>query len=305
MIISTFGDTSPATYEGNTIKLLGKSLPSVDPDNVSEICICDFIKCTYEERVFASDESDWWKNDKNDFLFRRIIAADTVAMSIYKNGVKLDDLTDDTYGTYYDSFNGSDEQQLYKGYLIDWQKVKNVSGVGSYQIKADLNIMGVETTFESRKFELAIYSDRAAHETVRIESYQNGSLFGSNFDFTGLNWYSSVRIPGVFGNPTPEYETDRYVTDNNEKKQIKDTMSRNWTLSTKKIPWEVAEKLVYNQMLANQILITDYSIYAESLWRRIDVKLSEIDKRDFYGNPNKMYNFTLVDTKNIYEKRNF
>ena len=37
-------------------------------------------------------------------------------------------------------------------------------------------------------------------------------------------------------------------------------MTRVWELNTGFINWEVADKLVYNKLLANEIYITDYTI---------------------------------------------
>ena len=58
-------------------------------------------------------------------------------------------------------------------------------------------------------------------------------------------------------------------------------------------------------MLANEILITDYNILAESLWRRIDVLPKDLDKSETSGHPDKIYNITFVDSKDIFKKRNF
>lgn len=305
MIIKIFPNVSPGELTGNTIKQLGKSLPVVTPESISAICICNYIKCKYKEPVFASNTNDFWKNDKSDFLFKRLLLADTVDIYLYRGGKKVALLDNNNYGAYFDGFTGSDQQQLYKGFLVDWKKVLQIEGVGNYEVRADLVVAGVATEFISREFELKGYSDLLANGTVRIEAYQNGNIFGGNFDYTGNNWYSSVRIPGIFGNPTPEYLDDNYISGSREKKQISATMSRKWTLATKLLPWQVAEKLVYNQMLANKILITDYNIFAESIWRRLDVRLSEISKPVFKSNPNKSYTFTMLDTKNIFEKRNY
>ena len=50
-----------------------------------------------------------------------------------------------------------------------------------------------------------------------------------------------------FGNPVPIFETSEYVTSQHIRRQNKATMSREWTLNTKLISWEVVEKLVYNK----------------------------------------------------------
>lgn len=307
MIITTLPNTTPYSYgSANACKLLGPSLPEIVTPEVVEFCICDYVQCEYVEKVFAEIGGEYWKNDKNEFLFKRIVPVDTVDIELYKDGVKIADLNNNTYGTFFNGFaSGSSEQQLYVGYLLDWELVATLNGFGYYQVKTQLNILGNVSEVESRTFNLMGYSDQAAHETVRIESTQNGNIIGNTFDFTGLNWYQSFRVPAVFGNPTPTTEQVNYKTQNRNFRQIKSTNSREWTLKTKKLSWEVADKLIYNKMLANEILITDYNILAESAWRRIGVFPSEIDKPSISGNPNKVYNITFTDNKDIFLKRNF
>jgi len=308
MIVTQLLNTNPyLKSHGMACKVLGESLPEVVPESVNDICICNYITCEYVEKVFADPtSSDFWKNDKNEFLFRRLVAVDTVAIKLFKDGVEVADLNDNTLGTFYNGFaSGSAEQQKYVGFLVDWKLVEAAHGVGEYQIKADLSIIGNTSTYESRKFRLCIYSDLAANGTVRIESTQNGNIEGSDFDYTGLEWYQSFRIAGKFGNPTPVFEEDRYTTETRKIRQIKDKMGREWTLKTGKVNYEVGEKLIYNKMLANEILITDYSILAESIWRRQSVLPSSIEKPEIADSLEKIYVITFIDDKDIYIKRNF
>lgn len=309
MIIIQQPNTVPYTYNsGNAGKILGPSLPEIPVSQNNDICICDFIQCEYRERVFAwpDDESQYWKNDQNEFLFKRFVSADTVTMELHKNGEKVDDLNNDDYGTFFNGFGaGSPEQQLYVGYLINWVDVYNAFGGGAYTIVASLNIIGVATEFESREFLLSLYSDVRANGTVRIETVQNGNIFGNQFDFTGLEWQQSLRILGKFGNPSPTFETTEYTTSTHKRVQNKATMGIEWELNTGMISWEVAEKLVYNKLLGNSIKITDYQIKAESIWRRQDVFLQEIEKPKITGTPNKSYNVKFVDVETKYTKRNF
>lgn len=307
MIITELSNNKPYVYgSGNAFKLLGPSLPEIPPTEINDICICDFITCEYVENVFAHPSGDWWKNDMNEFLFKRFVTTDTVSIELYLNEVKVADLNDNTLGTFFNGFaSGSAEQQLYVGFLLDWELVLAAHGVGSYQVKAQLSIIGNASEYESRNFKLTIYSDEAANATVRIESTQNGNIIGGEFDFTDLNWYQSLRLPGTFGNPTPTIEIDNYIDSDHNTKQIGAKNSREWFLKTKQINYEVATKLLYNKLLANQILITDYLIKAESIFRRVNVLTSEIEKPELVGTVDKIYNVTFTDVKDKYKKRNF
>lgn len=309
MIILEQTNTNPYLYNsGNAGKILGASLPEAPNPQTNDVCICDYIQCVYSEKVFADPSSpdDYWKNDENEFLFKRFVNADTVDLELHKEGKKIEDLNDNTFGTYFNGFPlGSDEQQLYVGFLISWMEVYSVYGSGNYTIVANLNIIGSQTVFTSREFNLCLYSDFLANGTVRVETVQNGNIFGNDFDFTGLEWYQSLRIPGIFGNPSPVFETTEYKTSTHKRQQNKATMSREWELNTKLISWEIVDKLIYNKLLGNQILVTDYQIKAESLWRREDMFLKEIEKPKLEGTPNRRYNIKFVDKKDIYTKRNF
>lgn len=308
MIIETLLNSTPYSYiSGNACKILGPSLPTVVVTPIPDFCICDFIQCKFVEKVFTDPTTnDFWKNDKSEFLFKRLVPVDTVDIELYLDEVKVADLNTSNEGTFFNGFSsGNAEQQLYVGYLIDWKLVQSLYGFGEYQIKAQLDILGNVTTYESRYFNLCLYNDILANETVRIESTQNGNIIGNQFDFTDLNWYGSVRIPAIFGKPTPIYETDRYISETRKKRQIQDKMSREWFLSTKKLSWEIVNVLIYNKMLANEILITDYNIYAESTWRRISVLPKDLEKRETTGHPDKLYNITFVDSNDYFIKRNF
>ncbi len=308
MIIIQLPNTSPYTYgSGNAVKELGAALPPIPVSNTNDICICDYIQCQYIETVFASQsDSAWYKNDMNDFLFKRFVAADSVDIELYKDGDKIEDLNNNAFGTFFNGFpSGTTEQQLYVGYLLEWEKVQATHGNGFYQVKAVLNIIGVQTVYESRRFMLLQYGDREANGSVRIESYQNGNIFGSEFDFTGINWYSSLRVPGTFGASSPVLETENYIDSDHNSRQISAKMSPEWNLKTGLINYEVATKLLYNKLLGNKVLITDYLIKAESLFRRVDVMISEVEKPEIKGIPDRVYNFKFTDREDKYKKRNF
>jgi len=308
MIITQLPNSAPQPFfTGNASKVVSNTLPEFRATVLNDTCICDFVQCVYEEKVFASAAStDFWKNDKNDFLFRKFQATDVITLELFKDGVNVASITDNTYGTFFNGFpNGTAEQQLYLGFLIDWRLVFLAFGGGKYYLQSNILVIGNAQSTQSRNFILQGYSDIAADQTVRIETVQNGNIRGSLFDFTDLNWQQSIRIPGVFGNPTPVYETDRYITSTHQRRQNKDTMSREWFLQTKKLNIEVVDKLIYNKLLANEILITDYKIRAESIWRRIPVFPTEIEKPVISGHPDKIYNVTFVDAEDIFVKRNF
>src|SRR3990172_5755397 len=101
-IAETLPNTSPFTnYFGMATKLIAPSIvPAESPTELS----CDYVITPYSELVFAHPDGLWYKNDKNEFLFRKIIAADTIAIELWKDDEKIEDLDDNDFGTFYSSF---------------------------------------------------------------------------------------------------------------------------------------------------------------------------------------------------------
>ena len=255
---------------GLATKYKAPSITAPPPVVVSDFCYCK-IECEYVEDVFHSDDSIWWKNDKSSFLFAKKKTSDTIAFELYKNKVKIADITDDTYGTMYDGFS---VKPKYKGYLIDWKKVFEANGNGRYQFKANLDILGEVSVYESQKFSLSSFSQLAANKTVRVESYQTGNIIGSQFNFTELlpdGWYQSFRIKGFFGDKRPVLEKDDFVDVEYNIEQIQDKIISEFSLRTLCLPSSIANELFYSNMLANRIYITDYNIVNHEFYNQVDV----------------------------------
>lgn len=271
MIVLEINNTNPySPVEGIATKLQGQLLSALEEGKVLDFCYCR-IECEYVELALYSDDGDEYKNDKSSFLFTRQVAADTIEFELWKNGVKVADIIDDTYGTMYDGFP---EQPLYKGYLLDWKKVADGQGPGRYQLKANLTILGQSDTYESQKFKAMPYSPEAANGTVRVETNQTGNIMSSPFDFTDLlsgGWYQSTRIRGKFGNKKPTYEEDTYLDNSYTVKQIQGKIIENYTLFSRYLPAIIANDLFYNRILANRIYISDYNVINHEVYTRVDL----------------------------------
>ena len=87
MITTQLINYNPYTHSsGLASKLFGQTLPPVNVINTNDYCP---VKCCYSEKVFAEVGGEWWKNDKNSFLFRKWVAADTIEFQIWKNGEQI------------------------------------------------------------------------------------------------------------------------------------------------------------------------------------------------------------------------
>lgn len=278
-------------------------LPTSIQDVSNDFCYCGF-DCNYEELALADvADASSYKNDSSSFLFRKVNSADTISFTLRKNGVQVAVLNDNTFGTLYTSFA---QQPLYSGFAINWRAVLATFGAGKYNFIATLNILGTIYTSESRQFRLLPFSDEVADSTVRIESFQNGNIIDSEFDFAGLNWYSSYRIGGFFGEKTPVLEVDNYVNQEYKKVQIADRLRVEYTLYTRLLPSEISNAIAYNQMLANRILVTDYNVLNHEIYRQIEVRPISFSETTFIQqNRNVRFAIKLEPISDGLRKRNF
>lgn len=280
------------------------ALPEIVSIHTNDVNYCD-LECVYNEIVFGSTDNDWWKNDKTRVTFRRYIASDTVDIELFKDGISIAALNDNTLGVFTNGFTiGNAEQQLYVSFEVDWQKVFLAHGWGHYQIVANLSILGVSSTFESVNYTLLQYTDKRANKTVRIETISNGKTNGSIFDFTGLNLYSSYRISGDFIENVETLEVNKYKTSQKEWRQIQDKVIENYELRTKMLPRVVTSTLTKQISLANDIKITDYKLMAEELYRRIPVYPINFEKTQLENNRKSIYNVKFTAKLENYIKRN-
>ena len=272
---------------GLAVKILNSSVINVPVDTkASDYCACDFW-CEWEEPVFADTLStNTWKRDYSDFLFRKVTASDTITIELYRYGTLVATITDSTYGTYYSTFTN---QPLYVGWVADWSLIFAAFSGGQYQVKMSGTIAGASVSFESRKFRLQQWNEKAANETVKIESYQDGNILSSEFDFTGLidgGWYSSIRLNGRFGNKTPVLEVDEYLNTSYEMVQNRTQVKHEYTLDTRYVPYSVLTEISDKDLIGNQLYITDYSLMSKTKYDRIPVVATSFDEvvsNDWYN----------------------
>ena len=307
MIINEIANITPTAI---TDKIAGKLKPlSISkPDEVvtSDICICD--DCVYIEPVFSEVGAiaTWWKNDKTSLLFKKVISTDSIVIKLFKNGIEEAVISDDIYGVYYSSFTN---QPLYVGFVACWNKIYNTLGVGQYQFKIEKNILGQVENLESILYQLYVYSDEKAEGTVRIESYNTGTILRSDFDYFELipgGWYQSYRIKGKLHPKNPKFSTDNYLDADNVRLQIQDKIIDEWILKTELLPAEVSNQIIYDNLLGNKRIISDYNYYNEEIIREKELYFIEIiDKKVFEGQKNCIFELKFTDKIENIIKNNF
>lgn len=282
--------------------------PPTTPAQVVEgdFCACDF-RCQFNELVFADNSPDATgiTNDYTDFLFRKVSPSDTITYKLYRYGVEVAEIVDDTYGTFYDGFT---TQPLYIGWLADWTLIFNAFGGGQYQVKVTTNILSVETTFESRYFRLYLWDAELANRTVKIESYQNGNIESSEFDYTDLidgGWYSSIRLRGIFGQMNATIERDIYQDSSYRTIQNRDNVIREYTLQCEIIPETIYDRIATSDMLGNEIYITSYDLLQEQKYQKFPVVPESYNDAIYNNNGGLNFSITMGDRQKNIIKRNF
>ena len=174
-------------------------------------------------------------------------------------------LNDSTYGVNYPkgflaiSQGFTFFQHLYLGYKLEWRKVLQVHGHGTYKIKKKVTHADLSVDEEcSCLFDLCQYTNERANETVRIETIQNGKIIGQGLNYIGMNWQEQIRIKGFFGNKQRRLEQDNYLDRNRNTTQIQDSLIHEFTLEPYFFP-ECLRYRIDEILLANEILISDYN----------------------------------------------
>lgn len=261
----------PMMFLADVLLVKAVELPTVI--DKGDFCWCSYI-CKTTALVFAGDSD--LNSDKSSFLFRRVDEGDSLTMTLWKEGEQVADLNNDDYGIFYDF--GDLVNDLLSGYQLDWKAVYDAFGGGQFQVKASYTLLSQTFTFESILYNLMVYNELAAHKTVRIETWQNGFIESDPIDFSLVNWYSQYRIYGHFGNRQPAFETENYLDSDRNTLQIQDKITDTYTLNLPSLSMEEKDQIIYRELLANRIRITDYNVDNEDKYRQIEVYPSDIEK---------------------------
>lgn len=292
-IITLFDNFFPMPLRGMADSDSSSVIATLVDEPGFEVCACQ--RCEFEEYAFVKNNGSYWMNSKKRFIRAKRFPTDTIEFTLWKDGVQRAVLNDNTYGVFY-NFGSTDLiNPDYKAFIVDWNLVQLGFGYGKYSVKTVHTSLGTPRTFESWKFNVVEYTPERANGTVRIETYQNGSLT-NGFDYTGLFIYQSLWIKGFFGDKKPKYQEKNYQDPDFKKHQIKAEMQYTYKLSTEKpLPAAVYNILNNDDILANDIYITDYNVLNQEVYKRKNVYLSdiiEVENHKFTRVSSFVYEFT-------------
>jgi hypothetical protein len=289
LIIDFLQNSNPMNLSGISTRstVAAKSFSQVIE---AEFCTCD---CPYSELAFHSTSTDEWKNDKASFLVRRGAATEAWVFQLYKAGLLVATITSSTYGEYYDF--GSLAYADLKGMVIYWKQVYDAFGNGDYTVRIEKTFGGVSVATESHTFMVRPYSFEQASGTVKLETYQNGTFVATGYTLRGVNWYQSMRMQGIFWNKQPKVETNEYFNSDRLRTQIWDKIVNTYSLELRMLPSFISNAVIYDQLLANTIYLTDYNINNE-VYRKVPVRLDGIAEAEYYQrNTAGNFEFTFND----------
>jgi hypothetical protein len=274
----------------------------------NSICVC---RCEYTEKVFSEVGAivNPPNNDKTAFLFTKLIVSDTIKFYLCYGSARTQ-IVDDTYGSFYPAGFFS-QKPLYVGFLADWNLIYNALGAGQYWFEIETTILGSSTTVYSIYYDLKPFLDRAANFTTRIETWNTGVILDSQFDYMAMltelpnGWYQSFRIGGKLLPKVPKLTVDNYYDQNYQLLQIQDKVSNVYEWETHLLPASVSNQIIYDNLLANKILMSDFNIWNEEVIRQINLYPTEIPKKSFQYNKNSIFNIKFSTKMDNTIKNNF
>lgn len=288
-----------------------KSLNSLTDD-------CCWCSCVSEIPVFAylTDVSDNEKNDWSSFIWK--LPSNATAVLTLTN---LDTETDyvinsTTYGEFY-AVDALKNNVL--GVIIEWHKVANVIGFGNYQLNLTVTSAALTEILNKDypRYRLMPYTCDNAHGTVRIETYNTGYIEGG-FDYRNLDfgyapgtvpygvlpgWGQQIRFYGKLENTAIPVQIDNIFDNKRNLNQVQTQIHNEWNLRLQFINSDVSDQIIYDNLLADYVLVSDYNANNVKDYKNIKVSLLSVETPQPFLNKTSLFNIKFVDyTQNLLKR---
>jgi len=283
MIYKEMTNAKPMPVCGMAIKLDGITVNNKETKYVSNCCFsCECVEC-YPIWVDGED----WQNDKSTFAFIKGISTDIFAFTLWKNGTQVATITDNTYGDLVNSY-GTNPRQY--SLVLDWDKVYDAFGIGTYVVKNSYTYLGSAKTYESQNYCVSVYDCKDANGWIKLEWTQSGNIESNDFKFcTPL--YHSLKIKGIFIHDTPQTIQDTYRTSKRQVKTFKTEQKNKYLLNSKLIRENLLPLINENLVLANKLLLTDFNVNGTGYVQK-ELKFTEFGELSDHIGTDKM-DFTM------------
>lgn len=278
---------------------------------------CCWCTCDTEIPAFA-DLTNPTDLDRNDFYswILKVPSNSTVTATLTKIETGVDYvITDNTYGVLW----VVDEMATNVwGLKILWYNVANTLGFGTYQmniqVESGTSILIFDKTYA--KFKLMPYTCSNAHYTVRIETHNSGYIEGG-FDYRNLSitipatvesapskfWKQQIRWYGRFevsGIPT---QIDNIYDNYRNLIQVQTQIENEYNLRLEFIKTDISKQLIYDNLLADFIIVSDYNSNNVDDYKNIKCSLLNIENPQNFKNRTQIFNVKLVPYKQNNLKR--
>jgi len=229
-----------------------------------------YFSCCEAQSVFTDNiGTDSFKNDITAVMFKYPATYSAITLILQQNisgaWTDVDTLNDNTNGVFYAyGFIEDEDGNKYIRYELNWYLIYGINGEGTFRVKTvETSVFGTTNNYSS-EYCLSLYHANFADGTIKIEFYNNG-LKGdfsdptSFFDYSDLNLYNSIRLQGIFGFDSSEYEREFVEYDNGKRQWIKDEQQVNYILKLKPIDAITHNFVKIEVLQSDEIFITDYN----------------------------------------------
>lgn len=296
-----------------------KQVKAID-DSFGSLVDCCFCTCETLIPQFAYLENinDKSKNDIFSWILETPRAA-TVEATLTNVSTGVDyPITNDDYGFLYEI---DDLKEDVWSFTVIWSKVADLIGYGEYEFSIKLTSGFGPVIFDKvfNKFQLMPYSCEAAHNTIRIESWNSGYIEGG-FDYRDIE----VKNPFLFGiGGTVKYnayiqqiryygrlevsalqtQIDNHWDNNRNLTQVQTQINNEWNLRIDMIDESISNQIIYDNLLSDFLYLSDYNANNKD-YKEIKVSLVSVELEN-YRNKTSMYNIKFVDYKQNLLKRHY
>jgi len=260
------------------------SITKPDEDNFISLCdsLCGDCGCNHVEYVFPEDFTYLYVDQKID--------SDVFVFSLILPDGSEEEITNDDYGEYV--------QNQY--WFVDWEKVRDLKGDGTYKIKLVSTVSGVTNTETSHEFKLSIFDICTANETTKFVWNQNGSVRdGRVFD----NRTYETRIEGYVIEDVPETEDATYETQQYEILSRQKQIKRQYNFVSYQIKEDLKEMIQTNMSIGDKFTVTAYSVNGKNFYQK-ELYFKEVTElQDIPNSPYYFFTISFTDYRQNLIKR--
>lgn len=283
---------------------------------------CCFCSCDSEIPAFADGDNptDKFKNDIFSWLIKVPNLCTLVATLTNLDTNVSYTITDDTYGDLYTT--GTLKTNVW-GYIIKWGNVADLIGFGNYQMNITItdSFANIISNKDYPKFKLMPYSCENVHGTVRIETWNTGYIEGG-FDYRNIfittpfaninpysesvplkGWVQQIRYYGRVDISGIPVQIDNLSDNYRNLLQVQTQIQNEWTLRLEFIKTDISTQIIYDNLLADYILLSDYNANSVNTYRDVKVSLISIDSPQNFANRTSIFNVKFADYKQNNLKR--